>query len=620
MNHKIYKYIQTHFSQQPKSVDKLIVTTFLKKNKLKIKNNKFLKKYLIHETNVEITNKLDEFISLLDLHFKKLDIEALIELFEFVISPSDRIITGAVYTPNKVREFIVTDILNKIPKIPKSWKACDIACGCGGFLYTVTKNIRSRTSHSFSYIYQNHIYGLDIKSYSIDRTKILLTLFAIYEGEDKGDFDFNLYTGDALDFDWNKKLKGQCGFDAIVGNPPYVCSKRIDVEIKKKLSNYSVSKSGHPDLYIPFFQIGLELLKPDGFLGFITMNSFFKSLNGRELRAYFQVKKYSLKIIDFGTLQVFQKRSTYTCVCIFQNQMAESLQYKRLNEIGDLNRVIRNFSNILYSSLNAHSGWNLIAINLINTIEKVGQPFAKRFKTRNGIATLKNEIYIFKSIKEDRNFYYYYYDDNNIFPIEKGICKEIINPNKLVGESNLKELKEKFIFPYTYIDGKAVIMTAQLLIQSYPCTYRYLLFVKNVLDGRDKGKGKYPKWFAFGRTQSLEKLKFKLFFPHISPGVPNFIISQDEDLYFYNGIAVIGDNRKELKVLIKLMSSRLFWFYIKNTSKPYSASYFSLSKNYIKDFGVYKFNDEEMDYIIGEDNYIILNRYFEEKYQITLPD
>ncbi len=75
---------------------------------------------------------------------------------------------------------------------------------------------------------------------------------------------------------------------------------------------------GHPDLYIPFFEIGLTLLKEKGMLGFITMNTFFKSVNGRALRGYFQSKNYDLKIVDFGSTQVFQSKPTYTCVCLIQ--------------------------------------------------------------------------------------------------------------------------------------------------------------------------------------------------------------------------------------------------------------------------------------------------------------
>jgi adenine-specific DNA-methyltransferase len=85
--------------------------------------------------------------------------------------------------------------------------------------------------------------------------------------------------------------------------------------------------------------------------------------------------------------------------------------------------------------------------------------------------------------------------------------------------------------------------------------------------------GTMKNWYAYGRNQSLEKLKYKLYFPHITSSTPNFIISTEEDLLFHNGIAIIGENKRELLFLQKLLSSRLFWFYIKNSSKPYGSDF-----------------------------------------------
>jgi adenine-specific DNA-methyltransferase len=79
---------------------------------------------------------------------------------------------------------------------------------------------------------------------------------------------------------------------------------------------------------------------------------------------------------------------------------------------------------------------------------------------------------------------------------------------------------------------------------------------------------------------------------------------------------------QELLILRKLLSSRLFWFYIKNTSKPYGLSFFSLSSNYLKDFGICELTPEEKTYILQETDKDTLDRFFEEKYNVAcgLPD
>ncbi|WP_429382133.1 Eco57I restriction-modification methylase domain-containing protein [Mucilaginibacter sp. UYCu711] len=67
---------------------------------------------------------------------------------------------------------------------------------------------------------------------------------------------------------------------------------------------------------MPFFQIGINALNPTGRLGYITVNTFIKSVNGRALRQYFQDEALDLTIINFGGEQVFAERNTYTRICI----------------------------------------------------------------------------------------------------------------------------------------------------------------------------------------------------------------------------------------------------------------------------------------------------------------
>ena len=83
-------------------------------------------------------------------------------------------------------------------------------------------------------------------------------------------------------------------------------------------------------------------------------------------------------------------------------------------------------------------------------------------------------------------------------------------------------------------------------------------------------------------------------------------------------MAIICDNQNELSLLKKLMSSRLFWFYITNSSKPYGSGYFSLSRNYIKQFGIYDFSESDIDFILNENSAEKLNAFFEAKYGINI--
>ena len=125
-----FKYL-SQYSTTPKDVDRLIISAFLEINKLRPKKNILLKAYSIICENKDEHSSLLEFVSAIYSDRKAFGFEELIELFEFVISPADRIINGAIYTPQKIRTFIVKEAFKKINTIDNSIKIFEIARGCG---------------------------------------------------------------------------------------------------------------------------------------------------------------------------------------------------------------------------------------------------------------------------------------------------------------------------------------------------------------------------------------------------------------------------------------------------------------------------------------------------------
>ncbi|MHC6200627.1 Eco57I restriction-modification methylase domain-containing protein [Elizabethkingia miricola] len=607
------KYLSQKCNTDPWFVDRLIISAFLYINQIQLTSNRLLLEYCIQENDEDFEN-LTEFVETINNIKNEFVIEDLIELFEFVISPSDRIINGAIYTPSEIRDYIVRQTLRNNANILNEVTIADISCGCSGFLYTTAKELRRRTRNTYQHIFQNQIFGLDIQEYSVIRSRLLLSLLALSEGEDVEEFHFNLHQGDALLFNWDEFYPGFDGFQIIVGNPPYVSARNLDKNAKENVKLWEVCSTGNPDLYIPFFQIGYENLAPNGVLGFITMNTFFKSLNGRALRSYFEENRATVRIIDFGTLQIFKSKSTYTCICFLENVEQNFVEYYKSIE-KELPTNENQYSRINYQNLNAKNGWNLNDHEIISRLEAIGKPFGEKYKTRHGIATLKNDIYIFKPVDEDENFFYL--QNGNRYPIEKGICKDILNSNKLSRDINFDSVKEKVLFPYDN-EVKPKALEEELLREQFPNAYEYLQIKRNILSGRDKGNGEYEKWFAFGRTQSLEKVTNKLFFPKFSDKTPKYLISDDVDLLFYNGQAIIGHSDEEMRLIKKILESRLFWYYIKTTSKPYSSAYYSLNGTYIKNFGIPDFANNDIDFLLNENNQDIIDEFLEEYYNIQL--
>lgn len=552
---------------------------------LKPYKNVLLREVIIKQEEEE-NSLLEDFISTLDGVEFAYGIEDLIRLFEFVISPEEKEVTGAVYTPAMIRETIIDQVLSdlSIDEINR-FKYADLSCGCGGFLVDLVLNINKITGKSLSRICHENIYGLDITDYAIERTKLLLSFVCILRGVDQ-DIDFNLWVTDALSFDMNTIGP----LDVIVGNPPYVCGRNISEECKKSIQKWSVCASGNTDLYIPFFQLAIESLKDGGRLGYITMNSFLNSLNGRDLRKYLHGGSWDLRIIDFRDAQIFEQRATYTCLFFLNKSHSEIVQYCH-NSIADLSKF--KFQEVKYNELNSEDSWPLNDFNNVQRFEKTGLPLGSYCNSRHGIATLCNKIYVFKPIKETEG-YYFFVKNEKIYQIEKSICKEIVNSNLLNSENSIDDIIEKFIYPYYVDNNRAIIIPEEELIVLYPFAYRYLLEFKEKLKERDRGKGRFYKvWYQFGRTQSLIMPKYKLFFPKIANKRLHCILNEDKNLFLYNGMCFICEEKHRLAVLQRILESKIFWTYLSKNSKPYSSGYLSLNGSNIKRFGIPDFTKEQ---------------------------
>lgn len=568
--------------------DCFIVSAYLSQNCILVRNNQLILEHIIDNENVA---KFVEYLNQKDI---RLGLEDLIAFFEFVVSPQEKDVNGAVYTPEYIREHIVSRVLSQLDGPLSEKKFADIACGCGGFLITLARHLH-KAGILYREIFANCLYGVDIAEYSIDRTRLMLTLLALEEEDDEV-YQFNLVHANSLIFKWEDvdEVRQHGGFDAIVGNPPYVGASKIDEESKVLIKLWEVSKTGKADMYIPFFQIGIENLMPNGILGYITVNNFYRSVNGRALRHYFAHRRYEVSIVDFGAEQIFQGRSTYTCLCFVRNVDDGAVYYTkcesdRLRELQE-----ENFEQFDYNNLEGQDSWSLLPNreqDFISRIREAGIPLEKYATIRNGFATLRNDVYLFVPTREDERYYYFESEDGEV-QVEREICRNAVKGNILRCEEDFETNIEKLIFPYRTVERNVVLpIEEDVMRMRYPCAYRYLENKRGVLNERSKSD-KIKPWYLYGRSQALNVTGYKLLFPYIADN-PYFILSEDRDLMFYNGYCILDESLEKLRFLQKLLSTRLFWHYIEVTSKPYGGNFYALAKNYVKTFGVVKMTEEQ---------------------------
>lgn len=606
MDKKINSIIKK-YSNDEFVLNKLVVTSYVRYNKLIVENG-FLSAF--------VATREDDLESDISLLAKECTMEDVINIFELVIPETEKTANGAVYTPKYIRDFIVLETMRLQQKSVKECLCADISCGCGAFLFTLADYIYSHTTMTYKEVIIN-LYGVDISPTSIGRAKILLALAALSNGEIVNENEFNLFCGDSLAFDFMKmpKVNANGGLDIVVGNPPYVRSKHIDIATKQNLSLWKTSSVGNADLYIPFFEIGLSALNANGILGYITVNTFFKSVNARALRNFFSDKHISLSIVDFGEQLVFKKKLAYTCMTFISKNQSDSLHYVKADiaEVQAQNDL--NFSKISYASLDNHRGWHLNRKDVLDNIRKIenaGESLGDKYVIKNGIATLANDIFIFRPVREDDKFYYFNRESVEV-QVERDVCRDIIKPNILKSEVEIPDKEEKIITPY---DAECKVINEDFFVDNYPFAYHYLASYREVLDARDKGEGNYDAWYAFGRTQAIADYGRKLVFPYMSD-LPHFIYTPQEDMMIYCGYAIYNESESELLFLKKILESSVFDYYVRNTSKPYSTGYYSYAKNYVKSFGIYPFTEEQKEHLLKLQTEEEINRYIKDAYGLV---
>lgn len=114
------------------------------------------------------------------------------------------------------------------------------------------------------------------------------------------------------------------GFDAVVGNPPYIEVKRYRewmpemYRYLKECGYFATVDQGKTDIAMPFLEIGARHLRPGGRLGFIVQTRFFKTEYGASTRRWLRTGGLLEAVEEFRDLQLFPGRTTYTGILVLQ--------------------------------------------------------------------------------------------------------------------------------------------------------------------------------------------------------------------------------------------------------------------------------------------------------------
>ena len=143
----------------------------------------------------------------------------------------------------------------------------------------------------------------DIKKLDLEIQEIIGN--KIYENAFEWRFEFPDVLNDEGDF---------VGFDAVIGNPPYVQLQSMKEMSKQyeKLNFATYTSMG--DLYALFYEKGNEILKHKGILCFITGSAWMRTNYGQNLRNYFNNHTCLLEVIDLSDCDIFDSATVLTTI------------------------------------------------------------------------------------------------------------------------------------------------------------------------------------------------------------------------------------------------------------------------------------------------------------------
>lgn len=298
---------------------------------------------------------------------------------------------------------------------------------------------------------------------------------------------------------------GSAGFDAIVGNPPYVRQQWV-----KSLNNYlkrtfqTFDSAG--DLYVYFQEIEIQNLRANGRMGMIVANKWMRSGYGEALRGYLRRTTQPLEVIDFGHSPIFPDADTFPCILLVIKRFTPLAAKAQTPEDEELvacevprDRWSDSMDLIAYANTNHHliptkllrdEGWSLEPTQVQLLLERIrvkGQPLGDYVgrPPLMGIKTGLNEAFIIDGSTRDRLVEEDAKSESIFRPLLRG--RDAARWNNRDSSYFLITLtsSENAEWPWSEAKSKA----EEIFRRTYPAIFSHLLpFREDLIKRQDQGR------------------------------------------------------------------------------------------------------------------------------------
>nr|QNO48040.1 hypothetical protein LNJNAIJJ_00002 [Methanosarcinales archaeon ANME-2c ERB4] len=484
-------------------------------------------------------------------------------------------------------------------------------------IYQMSEDDWRLTSDEKKRILVNNIYGVDIDQQAVEVTKLSL-LLKVLEGE-KGEriskqltitqervlpsLHDNIKCGNSLigsdiyssvqmtldddkdfhrinAFDWNREFSDifeKGGFDAVIGNPPYVRQELLK-EYKDYFKEHYEVYHGTADLYAYFIEKGISLLRNNGQFSYIVANKWMRANYGKSLRLWMTQKRIE-EIIDFGDLPVFKRATTYPCILrVSKGKPRESFDVVQVNTLGcpDLSDYVKAYKYPVRQEVLDDAGWSLVDEknqSLLDKLMKSGVPLGEYVEKKiyYGIKTGLNKVFVIDEVTKDRLI------------AEDPKSAEVIKP--FLAGREIKRYKQPIVENYLIFTRRGIDIKKYPAIMSYLQQFKQELMPKPT-DWKGEWKGRKTgsyQWYeiqdAIDYYQEFEKEK--ILYAEIA--IRGQFSLENTGLYSDTTSYILANNSL---YLLGILNSKLWTYMFSNVSSVIRGGFFRWKRQYMENLPI----------------------------------
>ncbi|TRU94116.1 MAG: class I SAM-dependent DNA methyltransferase [Microcystis wesenbergii Mw_QC_S_20081001_S30D] len=377
------------------------------------------------------------------------------------------------------------------------------------------------------------------------------------------------------------------GFDVVIGNPPYIRQEDIK-ELKTTLQKSYQCYTGVADLFVYFYELGLNLLKPQGHLTYISSNKYFRAGYGEKLRQLLGDSTTIYNLIDFGDFPVFEEAIAYPSIITLSKNKSENNQLQALSwdetkkqDIARFATVLEQDGLIIAQENLKPDGWRLESSQILDLLAKLrnaGKSLGEYVEGRfyRGILTGFNEAFVIDRATRDRLINEHPSSAEVIKPFLRGRdvkrwCVDFAEQYLIKIESS--ENKEH---PWSKLSEQEA---EKIFDETYPAIYKHFSqFRKSLIKRCDQGR------FFWELRSCIYWQEFeqpKIIYPNICKRNE---FAWDELGYYTNQKAFIISSSD--KVLLAVLNSNVVMFLFKNLLSKLQGDFYEPSSIFMKDFPI----------------------------------